>query len=265
MKVTRAAAAVKQWEEDSEAEKENPVLLKIKEILKNTDPDKWVKAGAALNPESTYPKALENWELVYILDIPTGVLVLRNSTPVECKFVRGGYLIAPKAAERFLIELRAQGWNPRELIDPYHRGGVSRGDKKHETLAEGQYARELFLHVQRRYEEHTRTKQDDLNGVAANLLEALAYGRKEIILDDWEQTASEISRSAYQGHVDGVVIELSKVTNEGLDSFHAVFSRDPLQVRISATRAVQDLYRRVEEMIRLTQLEALSRILEPLK
>ncbi len=264
MKVGQALAQSRAHEEDSEGQGQSPVLLKIKEILKSTDPNRWGRAGAALNPNSTYPKALENWEQVYTLDLPNGVLVLRSSTPVDCKFVRGGFLFTPKAAERFLIELRPQGWNPKELIDPYHRGGVSRGEKKHETLAEGQYARELFMDVKDRYEKHTRTKQEDLNAVTANLLESLAYGRTAIRLEDWEQTTSEISRSVYQGKIDGVSIELSKVINEGLDSYHAVCSRDGLQTRVSATRALQDLYLRVEEVVRLSQLEALSKILEPL-
>lgn len=261
-KFSAAAAGQPGGESDSDSYP-NPVLQKIKEVLKSTDPDKWSKAGAALNIETTYPKALETWERVYILDIPTGVLTLRSSTPVQSKFVRGGYLLTPNGHERFTIELRPQGWNPKELIDPYFRGG-NRGEKKHETLAEGQYARELFLHVQDRYERHTHSRQEELNGVAANLLEALAYGRKKLVLADWDHTVGENARSVYTGKVDEITIELSKITNEGLDSYHASFSQGVLQIRISATRAVQDLYQMVEEMIRLQQLEALSKILEPL-
>lgn len=241
----------------------NPILEKIKVVLKSTDPGKWSRAGNQLQSDALYPKALDTWEHLYTLDIPNGVLVLRASTPVESKFVRGGYQISPRAAERFTIELRAQGWSPRELIDPYYRMS-QKGSAKFETLAEGQYVRELFVDIQFRYRDHTRSRQDDLSIRAAEIIESFSVGKRAIEAADWNQVVSEPGRSVFQATIDGIGVEISKVTNQDLDSFHSTFSRDSLQYRIDSTRALKELFLAVEEKTRLAQLEALSKILEPL-
>lgn len=262
-KFSAAAWADDAHADDTASSQSNPVLEKIKVILKSTDPAKWSRATNRLHAESIYPKALDAWEQVYTLDIPTGVLVLRCSTPVESKFTRGGYHIVPRANDHFTIELRAQGWNARELIDPYYRTS-QKGSAKFETLAEGQYVRELFLDIQRRFHEHTRSRQDDLGTRAMSIIESFSVGERKVSAADWNQVISEPGRSVYQAVIDGVNIEIAKVTNQDLDSFHSTFTRDKLQFRIDSTRALQELFLAVEEKSRLAQLEALSKILEPL-
>lgn len=241
-------------------EVEAPILEKIKSLLKEIGPEKWIRAGEAFDPSVLCPKALQSWEQVFAMVIPTGTLAIRSSRPVQSKFIRGGYALSAKEDEQFTVELRASGWQPKELIDPYHRTGALK-ERPYSTLAEGRFARELFLHVRQRFEEYRKTAQQDLAMKVEDFVEKTLTSR-DVDGKAWTWTPLATRSAKYCCHLDSIELEVSSVLKDEFPCYEMQAKSGGIQFSMSSNRRVQDLYLLVEEAVRLAQLQTLSSVLE---
>lgn len=239
---------------------EAPVLQKIKSLLKGIGPEKWIHAGHAFDPNILSPKALQSWEEVYAMVIPTGTLAIRSSQAMQSKFVRGGYVLSPLDEEQFTVELRVSGWQPKELVDPYHRTAASK-ERAYSTLAEGRFARELYLHVQKRFSEFRKSAQQQLESKIQDFLDA-TLSSQDVDGMAWTWTSQGARAAKYTRQLDGIEVEVSKSIKDEFPCYELTGSLQGIQFKITGSRQVQDFYTLVEQAVRLAQLQTLSEVLE---
>lgn len=196
---------------------ENPVLTKIKAMLSATKPEKWIQFAEDLGSDKGYPKPLENWERVYVLDLPNGLLAVRSSQPVRCDYFSGGYTVFPAGTERFTIELRQKTWSPKGLVDPYHFSS-STNQLQYQILLDGEDARKLFFEVQRILQEHDEGRKGSFITQARSLEQNLISRLRQVSASEWQRESAQEGVAQYKAIIDGLHIALIKVLDENENS-----------------------------------------------
>lgn len=255
------AQAIFQPKSQDNNNQENPVLTKIKNMLAQSNPEKWERFGEALRISNKYPKSYDSWEIVYCIDIQTGLLVFRKSQAVTSQYFGGGYTLTPTASENYFIELRARAWDPRTLIDPYFRSSLDK-DKQLKVLGDGEVARHIFMEVESIVNSFSGEKHREIVQVIDNLSREILERAKTSDSSSWVKSEQEVGTVSYSSEIDGVVVVITKSTKNNLSNYRLIFTRDKISSRIADVGLSKDLFELIDEKNKTAALEALSSVLE---
>lgn len=239
---------------------ENPLLRKVSMLLEKTNPKKWRRYTEPLDPNQRHTKPREAWEQAYTLDLPQGVLCLRHSQEVTSQYAVGGYTLSPTGTEFFRVEMRAEKWDARELVDP----GVQRkpGEQRCDIIAEGHIAKELYRLIESTLKKHIESQQHDFESKAEMLLRNIKTQIRKMKFSDFEKIEDSIGVRSYRACIAGITVEISSkcrnrsqlylltAENAGLTYEH----RDPLLAR--------EVFEMIEQLEQNTSLLALTKALE---
>jgi hypothetical protein len=136
------------------------------------------------------------------------VLVLRRSLPVNSNFFGGGYSFSEAGMPRYLIELRARGWSPRVLLDPFYRsaGGL---DKTYQVLAEGDVARQLYHEIENTLKQFRLSLKRDFNDSVERLIANIREQVQGTSSSDWKPVQGEADYTGYRGDVNGMTVTIA--------------------------------------------------------
>jgi len=238
-----------------------PLLERIKQILASTPAERWEEGGEPLDSNRKFQKPQETWEELFCTDTKNGVLVLRCSTPVRSNFFGGGYCFSESSLPNFFIEIRARGWAPKMLIDPFYRsaGGV---DKSYKILAEGDVARHLYLEVQASVRSYREGLRRDFNDSVERLM-ANVHGQIELTTaGDWQAIPGDKGHTAYQADVNGVTLTISQTIRERSASYAMTLTKYGLKWECRDSHLMREVFSTVDESVRQASLEHLGKVLE---
>lgn len=243
-----------------QASQQELLLTKIRHILEKTNPEFWKKGGAPLNPNERFEKPRQAWEEVYCLDIPTGVLVLRRSTPLRSEFAGRGFQLHYNDDPKYSTEIRAAGWHHSELTDPYKRSQIS--DRTCTILATGKIAKDIYYYVEETYNSHFGKLQKQFDKNAYELACALPKRMKKETLDNWERIDDSSDEIHFISVIDKLKVDVSFLKLDNKDSYKIVISQKQLKTIIDNQGIAKDLFHSVEELGQTSRLMTLTRALE---
>lgn len=247
---------------DAEEEKpENPLLTKIKLALAQSDPDKWEHAGSELKPTAKYTKPYETWETAFHMNLPNGVLVIRCSLPVRSEYFGAGYTVTPTGKPVYYVELRARGWDPRTLIDPYFRVTLDK-DKQFTVLADGEIAESVHRLVTDTLRSFSGARKRDFNEQVASLIDSMLDRATVTGADDWKKSEPEPGVTKFSSVLDGINVDVTKTMADDNAAFRLTFHRDEMSSKTIDTGLAKSLFELVDEKLRNASLLALSKVLE---
>jgi hypothetical protein len=245
----------------ADGKNENPLLKKIRETLAHSDPARWGKGGAELEKNARYKTARERWERVYCLETPSGTLVIRESTPVQSKFVGGGYQYLPHGLQSHTVEIRARGWNPRELVDPEYRT-QAKGGSSCDVILRDALARELFLQIDLRMRSfHGKIESDfkaRVDGLSLELVNRIAA----TTVQQWHQDAPDKGVLRYLGELNGIKVEVIRRTLGAQLEYMLRFYLGNLGLASPSGSLAQQAFVQIEELGQNQRLSFLSDMLE---
>lgn len=239
----------------------NPLFVKIRDTLTNSDPSKWEKYGEELNSEIKYPKMHEKWEMAYCIDLPNGLLTFRSTQPVLSEYFGGGYTIKPDGAKTYLIELRPRSWDPRTLIDPFFRSTLEK-DKQYKGLADGGVAQELFELIENTYVNFSSQKHRSISDSIQDMANNIIKFAGESNINDWTRDESQEGKVIYTGTLQEIQIEV--VRAKRLDLFNYTLTLEKAQVKsqIKDLNLGRELFNLLDEKSKNAALEALQNVLD---
>lgn len=245
---------------DNQKSQQELLLDKIRHILHKTNPEYWKKGGAPLDEDERFEKPRQNWEEVYCLDIPTGVLVLRRSTPLRSQFAGRGFQLFYNDIPRYTTEIRAAGWHHTELTDPYKRSQNS--DRTKTILAEGEIGKDIYYYVENVYNGHFGKLQSDFDKKTYELVCSLPLRLKKETLDNWERVEDDDGEIHYISVIDEFKVDVSIIRLDGRDKYKVKVSKKQLKTSIDNQGIAEELFKSVEELGQTSRLMTLTRSLE---
>lgn len=253
--------AKKRLQDEEKKVADHPVLQKIRGLLSQAKPDKWRSGGEELNTKAKYPRHLDTWEQVLAIDMADGILVLRSSLPVKCEYLVGGYTLTPVALENYTVEMRAKGWNLRELVDPYYRN-TGRKDKRCDVLLEGSMAGVLYREIRTLVESFIRERKRSFEEECMDLVRRLPDVIPTTKAESWERVI-EKNALRFAGTVENIQIEVSKTTTDGKDHYDAKLCREELTSKNTViNNMAKDLFDKIDSLGKNAKLNELSKLLE---
>lgn len=250
---------------DNDEEAKSPLLAKIEDMLKRTDPGKWRRTGDELNPNGKYAQPRDAWEKTYSISIPNGVLVMRNSQPVRCEYYAGGYTITPHGAANYTVEIRASGWNAMEVVDPSFKAANKSTGAKVDVLADGRVAESIYNLVHRTVTAYRETRRREFEAQSVKLLEHLMDRNREMADEHWERNEKVEkggTSTTYTAMIDDTKIEACHRRIDGRDRYTLIFTQDDMTIDTKDANRARDVYEVVEELTSTVRLMALSKVLE---
>lgn len=257
-------------QQDDEDANKSPLLLKIEDMLKRTDPGKWRRTGDELNPNGKYAQPRDTWEKSYSIAIPNGVLVMRNSQPVRSEYYAGGYTITPFGHANYTVEVRAAGWNAQEIVDPGFKSGNNKnaptsGATKIDVLADGRVAESIYNLVHRTVHSYREQRRREFEQQSVRLLDHLMDRNREMAAEHWDR-AEKVEKggtsTTYSCVIEDVRIEACLKKIDGRDRHTLVFVKDDMTIETKDTTKARDVYEVVIELSSTVRLMALSKVLE---
>ena len=237
------------------------LLEKIKQILASTPAERWEEGGEPLDSTRKFQKPQDTWEQLFCTDTKNGVLVLRCSIPVRSNFFGGGYCFVESGLPNYFIEIRARGWAPKMLIDPFYRsgGGV---DKSYQILADGDVARHLYLEVEssvRAYRESLRRDfNDSVERLTANLHEQIQL----TCAADWQSLQGEKGYLGYQADVNGITLIITQTIRDRSATYSMTLTKYGLKWECRDAHLMREIFAMVDDSVRHASLEHLGKVLE---
>lgn len=251
----------KEKEEIQNQKSQQELLLdKIRHILKKTNPELWKKGGYPLNMEERFEKPRQFWEELYSLDIPTGVLAIRSSTPVKSEFAGRGFQLKASDKPIYSTEIRASGWHHSELTDPYKRSQIS--DRTCTVLAEGEIAKDIYFYVEDSYDKHFHVKQQEFDKKAYEFVCSLPQRLKKETLSNWERVEDKVGEIHYVSSIDKLTVDVAKVYQEERELYTLHVKDKQLVTEIKNQGIAKDLFHAVEDLGQTSRLMTLTRALE---
>ena len=237
------------------------LLDKIRQTLAATPPERWDQAGEELNPTRKYQKPQDTWEELFCTDTRNGVLVLRRSIPIKANFFGGGYTFAENGIPQHFVEIRARGWTPRMLIDPFYRasGGL---DKSHQILAEGDVARHLFVEIESNLKVYRDGLRRDFNDSVERLISNIHEQIRSTAAEDWKTLEGDPGFEGYQGDINGMTVTVSQTVQDRSATFAMQFSKYGLKWDCRDANISREVFSVVDDSVRHASLEQLGRVLE---
>ena len=237
------------------------LLERIKQILANTPAERWEEGGEPLDSNRKFQKPQETWEQLFCTDTKNGVLVLRCSTPVRSNFFGGGYCFTESSVPNYYIEIRARGWAPKMLIDPFYRsgGGV---DKSYKILAEGDVARHLYMEVDASVRTYREGLRRDFNDSVERLMANVHEQIELTTAGDWQVVPGDKGYTCYQADVNGVTLSISQIIRERSASYAMALTKYGLKWECKDSHLMREVFSIVDESVRHASLEHLGKVLE---
>jgi hypothetical protein len=237
------------------------LLERIKLILANTPADRWEEGGEPLDPNRKFQKPQETWEQLFCTDTKNGVLVLRCSLPIASNFFGGGYCFVEAGVPNYFIEIRARGWSPKMLLDPFYRsgGGI---DKTYQVLADGDVARHLFTEVEASVRSFRDGLRRDFNDSVERLMANIQEQIQLTAAADWQSIPGEKGFLGYQADVNGITLMVSQTIRERSASYAMTLMKYGLKWECRDSHIMREVFGMVDESVRHASLEHLGKVLE---
>jgi hypothetical protein len=241
----------------------SPLATKIQCLLADVAPSKWCRDDRELRETDRFEKARETWERVYSLPIPKATLALRCSQPVRSDYVAGGFALTITGPPRYVVELRADGWDLVELTDPYRRGGTVK--KPFETLIQGEIAKRLFDCVARTVSSYERTRQNEFKAAAHEIFDTI-----DSLIDDaepgtWQRSDDGAQGTCYKSVLSDLTITASVLDPAGDQRFELRVASEDLSAVCDNPTVARRAFEKINQKEEEAGLRALSRALESLE
>ncbi|HMO01621.1 MAG TPA: hypothetical protein PKD37_03190 [Oligoflexia bacterium] len=240
-----------------------PVFQKVKEILAKTDPKRWERVGEKLSEKAKHQKPFVTWETGYILDLKSGVLLIRKSEVVQSQFFGGGYSLQPNGEVNYTVELKPLGWISRFLTDPFYRGSSAQKKDEGKVLLDGIVAEKLHNEVEAIVSKFTGERKELFDRETQALVSNI---REEIINSDpqiWKKDSSIPSFIILQGWLKGLFVELSADFNDkNKTGYELKISREEMSFSPSDQKLAEELFLLLDQRLIEASLNTLKQVLE---
>ncbi len=242
--------------------KDTTLYQKIKKLIEVSDPAKFRSYDEQLNEGRTYPKPRKAWEVVYTVKIDDGNLTFRESTPLASIYIAGGYQLRIADEPRYTIELRPEGWDAIELVDPF-RVKTEHANTEYEILVEGNLAVDLVRQVEDKlYTYNKKTKGE----FAEVVKERLEYLKKHMQETDGKWKKREDAQAmVYSAELFDITINVCKEKSGYADNYFVYAKRGHVSVKIDDNALVRELYELIDKLAEVTGLINLEKALEDLR
>jgi hypothetical protein len=237
------------------------LLERIKQILASTPAERWEEGGEPLDSTRKFQKPQETWEQLFCTDTKNGVLVLRCSMPVKSNFFGGGYCFVESGLPNYYIEIRARGWAPKMLIDPFYRsgGGV---DKAYQILADGDVARHLYIEVETSVRAYRDSLRRDFNDSVERLMGNLHEQIQLTCAADWQNIPGDKGFLGYQADVNGITLTITQIIRERSATYTMMLVKYGLKWECRDAHLMREIFAMVDGSVRHASLEHLGKVLE---
>jgi hypothetical protein len=240
------------------------LLEKIKVMLANSSAERWHQVGERLDSDRKFQRPQEIWEHSYYTETSSGVLMVRSTTPVSCKFFGGGYSFTRAGLARCVVELRPRNWRPRRVAD---KGEVpstasANDDSKARVLVDGDTARAIFEEVERRMSYHQDSLRQDFRDSVQRLLANVQEQVAASAATEWRLVEGPVGYSGYTGDVNGVALTVG-IQRRGSTTIYSMYCmKHGLRWDCRDSRIIKEVFELVDESVRQVSLEQLGKVLE---
>lgn len=242
--------------------KDTTLYQKIKKLIEISPEEKFISYEERLRGDKTYPKPRKTWEVIHTVKINDGNLVFRESTPLASVYITGGYQLKEADSPKYTIELRPEGWDAIELVDPF-RITSEHANKEYNILAEGELAKELVLQVQEKlYIYNSKIK----NEFKEEVVEKLEYLKKHLQETDGMWQKREDSQAmVYSTTIDNIMLNICKEKTMYSANYFIYAKRKQVAVKIDDKNLSHELYDLIDKLSEVTGLINLEKALEDLR
>ena len=249
---------------DLQSQKSQQELLieKIEHLLSETDPDDWRKGGAPLDPRDRFKKPQNTWEEVYTFPVHSGIIAVRKSLPVKSDFLGRGFMLIPSAPPEYTVELRPPSWHYSELTDPYKRTQSS--DRSCRVLSEGEIAKNIYMQVEKSYNEYHNNQQADFDNEVYNFVTKLPTLLMNETTSLWERIEETPGDVHYTTEMNGMRMEVIHNFIGQRENYEMEVSKLRLKSKIKDRELVKEIFKAVEQLGTTSRLHTLSQALEDL-
>ncbi|MGI6680090.1 MAG: hypothetical protein ACOX3T_01135 [Bdellovibrionota bacterium] len=242
--------------------KDTTLYQKIKKLIEVSPEEKFISYDERLISDKAYPKPRKTWEVMHTVRINDGVLVFRESTPLASIYVAGGYQFKEADAPRYTIELRPEGWDAIELVDPF-RIVSEHADKTYEILAEGHLAKELVELVQNKLDIYNSHAKEEFKNL---VIEKLDYLKRHLQETDgmWKKREDSMAM-VYSATFDDIMLNICKEKTHYSAKYFIFAKKKSIAIKIDDNAFCQELYELIDKLSEVTGLINLEKALEDLK
>lgn len=238
------------------------LVEKVYTLLQQTDPNLWEVSDKPLTHEVKVPRPIDTWERVLSMPCSEGTLVFRCSQPVRSNYLVGGYAVVATAGENYLIELRATGWRPVEITEPWR--GLAIPNQKYQLLLEGAIAKELFITVQHRIANYESEQRKGFEEKAQEFLKKLPELIHRMRGEDWEKIDDKVTERRYRSEFGDIQVNVLRKSNMGTYAYVAYAEKGNLRVDGKETAVARELFFEIERLRQMSGLLVLGKALENL-
>ena len=237
------------------------LLDKIKQTLAATSAERWEQAGEELDTGRKFQKPQDTWEQLYCCDVKSGVLVLRKSLPVRANYFGGGYTLSEAGLPHYLVEVRARGWAPKMIIDPYYRAAPG-AEKNYEVLVEGDIAKQLYQEIDFSVKEFRNSLKRDFTDMVSRVMASVQEKVHETSAEEWETLPGDKFAVLYRGELGGLSVEVGRTIRGNAINFHLTLSKYGLKWDCKDTTLMRDVFLIVDDSVKQRSLEQLGKVLD---
>ena len=244
---------------------DNPLLEKIRKLLTSTDPEKWMVGGEELTPTLRFARPRPAYEQVLVRDIPNGSLCLHLVQPIQCHYGPGGYAITPHGAAIYAVEVRDRVFDAAKLVDPKFASNFL--GKRCDVVAGGDIAKSLYIQVKKTIQSFCREKKKDFDLACGDLLPVILDRVESSVFTGWTKSSEVVEEErtiTYQTEIQGLKVQVKKITKGFEDSFKTVVSKDLFTNHKVPQATARLCYKKLEELEQNAQLEKLGDVLKDL-
>lgn len=242
--------------------KDTTLYQKIKKLIEISEESKFISYDERLNLDKTYPKPRKTWEIVHTVKINDGNLVFRESTPLAAIYITGGYQLKEADEPRYTIELRPEGWDAIEIVDPF-RITSEYANKEYEILAEGDLAKDLVKQVQEKLYIYNSHAKEEFKQV---VIEKLEYIKKHMQETNgiWKKR-EDAQAMIYSATFDDIMLHICKEKTQYSANYFIYAKKKQIAVKIDDRNLSSELYDLIDKLSEVTGLINLEKALEDLR
>lgn len=242
--------------------KETALYQKIKKLIEISDPSKFRSYDEPLVEGRTYPKPRKTWEVVYTVKINDGNLTFRESTPLASIYIAGGYQLRSADNPRYTIELRPEGWDAIELVDPF-RVKTEHANQEYEILVVGDLAVDLVRQLEDKLKMYNGQVKGEFTAVVKERLEYLKKHMQET--DGKWKKREDAQAMVYSADLYDITINVCREKSGYSDNYFVYAKKGQVSVKIDDSAFVRELYELIDKLAEVTGLINLEKALEDLK
>ena len=242
--------------------KDTTLYQKIQKLIEVSEESKFISYDEQLNKDKTYPKPRKTWEIIHTVKINDGNLVFRESIPLAAIYITGGYQLKEADEPRYTIELRPEGWDAIELVDPF-RITSEYANKEYEILAEGYLAKDLVKQVQEKLYIYNSKAKEEFKQI---VIEKLEYLKKHIQETNgiWKKR-EDAQAMLYSATIDDINLHICKEKTQYSANYFIYAKRKQIAVKIDDRNLSYELYELIDKLSEVTGLINLEKALEDLR